>query len=354
MINKFDKFRSELILEACLSVHNDLLGRLKRISKGGDKASKIAKKIYDYIADEEWLSSEDIKQDFFNITNTNDKLSFLQSNRINSEPYDSSARGELKIGRALRYICGLYEIDVTDKNIEDLVNKYKSVAEDTDDGPKFKFLIGNDIIKGYDTDNYASERGCLGDSCMNDESSYFDIYTDNKKNVRLLILEDDNGAITGRALVWKLDMSPCDAEYFMDRVYSNYDHQVDTFKEYANSNGWMYKKRMSYGNYESVQFVYKGQDVFGEIRVKLSGDFYEYPFIDTLSFLSREKNELSNIPSRRCYILHDTDGERERCYGCKGRMKNDKLCSECSQGVVLLNSKGIPTDVERNRKKKKK
>lgn len=351
MINSFNKFRDMLILEACLSAHEDLLDRLSKIAKGGDRSSEIAREIVDYISDEEWLSSEDIKQDFFNVTDANDKLSFIQSNRVSSEPYTSSGRGELKVGRALKYICDLYEIKVTDKNIEDLVNKYKSASEN---GPKFKFLIGNDIIKGYDSNNYSSERGSLGDSCMNDESSYFDIYTDNKKNVRLLILEDENGDITGRALVWKLNMSPCDAEYFMDRVYSNWDHQVDTFKEYANSNGWMYKKRMSYGNYESVQFIYKGKDVFGEIRVKLEGDFYEYPFIDTLSFLSRNKDELSNIPSKRCYILHDTDGERERCYSCKGRMKNDKLCSDCSQGVVLLNSKSIPTDVERNKKKKNK
>ncbi len=352
MINSFNKFRDMLILEACLSAHEDLLNRLSKIAKDSDRPSEIAREIVDYISDEEWLSPEDIKQDFFNVTNANDKLSFIQSNRVSSEPYTSSKRGELKIGRALRYICGLYDIDVTDKDIEDLVNRYKSVSDDSEDTFKFKFLIGQQIIYGYDTNNYSSNRGALGDSCMNDESSYFDIYTDNKDKVRLLVLEND-GKIFGRALVWKLDKSPCDAEYFMDRVYTNYDYHVNTFIEYAKSNGWMYKKKMSYGNDEAVRFIYNNQDVFGEIRVSLNGDFDEYPFLDTIPFLSRKKDELSNIPSRRCYILRDTCGDRERCYSCNGRMKNNRLCGECAQGVVFLKKKGIITDVERNRKKKK-
>ncbi len=354
MINRYNDFlisEKKLILEAFLSAESEFTNRLSKIGFGTDKIASIAREIVDNIHSEEWISSEDIKQDFFNITNDNDKVSFIQSNRVkdSDSPYTMNGRGEIKVGRAIRYICDLYEIEVNDKNIEDIVNKYKSISEKST-GPSFKFLIGDDIKKGYDTDNYSSERGSLSDSCMNDEFSYLRIYTKNEKNIRLLILEDEDG-ITGRAIVWKLDTSPCEAEYFMDRIYFNHDYQVDTFREYAKENGWMYKKRMSYGYDEAVQFVYKEKDVFGEIRVKLEdGDFEEYPFLDTLPFLSRDKKELSNIPSRRCFILHDTEGERDRCNECKGRTKNDSLCDDCCGGVRVLNKKGIDTNVERNKK----
>lgn len=353
MIHRYNDFlitEKRLILEAFLSADKGFLDRLSKIGAGYDKVASIAREIVDNIKTEEWLLSTDVKQDFFNTTDDNDKVSFIQSNRVKdgTDPYTMSGRAEIKVGRAIRYMCDLYEIEITDKNIEDIVNKYKSITDDG--GHDFKFLIGEDIKKGYDSDNYASDRGTLGDSCMNDEFGYLKIYRRNEKKVRLLVLED-NG-IVGRAIVWKLDKSPCDAEYFMDRVYSNEDYQVDIFKEYADRNGWMYKKRMSYGYDEAVLFVYKGKDVAGEIRVKLDGDFGDYPFIDTLAFLSREKDELSNIPSRKCYILHDTEGERERCNECDGKMKNSDLCDSCCGGVRVLNSKGVETNVERNRKKK--
>ena len=105
--------------------------------------------------------------------------------------------------------------------------------------------------------NYFSSHGALGGSCMADEGkSTFRVYTENQKKVQLLILIDGDGKIHGRALVWKLKESPCEAKYFMDRVYTNRDSDVNRFKDFANNEGWFYKKKMNSHVDDNVLFVY--------------------------------------------------------------------------------------------------
>lgn len=345
MINNYIEYNTKLILESVLNVDANFLNKLKKIEK-----NSIITNILSKIDMSTWIDSS-MNQDYFSTSDSNDKVTFINPNRVrpSDDPYTLKGRSDVKIGRAIKYICNLYDIKSTPKDIEDIVNLYKSIEVDSN---KFKLLIGDDIKYGYNTDNYSSDRGQLGDSCMNDEFSYLKIYINNDKKVRLLILEDEYGVV-GRAIIWKLDKSPCESEYFMDRVYTNEDYQVDIFREYARKNNWMYKRRMSYGVDEAVYFIYKDKSILGEIRVILDGDIKKYPFLDTLAFLGRDKNELSNIPSRKCFILHDTEGERDRCSECLGKATNAKLCDECCIGVYVLNGEGIETNVERNRKESK-
>ena len=51
------------------------------------------------------------------------------------------------------------------------------------------------------------------------------------------------------------------------------------------------KKKMNSYLSDNVEFVYKGKDVFGEVTVKLDGDFRYYPFVDTLCFLDEKKKQ---------------------------------------------------------------
>ena len=356
MIRKYKQFllnESKLLLEAALSVDNSLMSKLKTISKGlGYKSNDLVTKILDYIEDEEWVSEIDLKQDFFKAEKDDDKVSFLQKNRVKPgiDPYTATGRTEINIGRAMKYICKLYDITVTDKQIEELVNDYKSVSSEEE--PEFLFYEGKKILEGYDTDYYYNTGGTLGSSCMNDEFDYLKIYTKNKEKVRLLVLIN-GGQVTGRALVWKLDKSPCEAKYFMDRVYTNNEYDVNKFIAYAENNNFMYKQRMGCGDEEAVKFRYKGKDLFGEIRVELYGNCSGYPYLDTLSYLNKDKTELSNIPSWKCYLLWDTDGECERCDECNGKSKNKDLCYGCSEGAMFLKSKDINIDIERGRKNKR-
>ena len=355
MINNYNNFllnESILILEAFLSTDSNFLSKLDKMSRQSNTSSTIADMLLSRINDQDWVSELDLKQNFFKAGDENDKVSFIQQNRVKDgvDPYTMAGRSDLKIGRAIKYIAkDLYDININDKQIEDFVNVYKSIPNEGE--PNFQFYRGDDIKNGYNTDNYYSNYGSLGGSCMNNEFSYIKIYRRNEKKVRLLVLLDDDGKICGRALVWKLDKSPCEAEYFMDRVYTNRDFEVNKFIQYAEDNGFMYKQRMSCGDEDAARFRYKGKELIGEIRVKLDGKQKEYPYMDTLFALNKEKDELSNIPSWKSYQLWDTDGDRERCDDCNGKSKNDDMCYGCSEGAMLLKREGIEVNVERGRKK---
>jgi hypothetical protein len=353
MISKYNQFlinESKLVLEAFLSADTSFLAKLDKISRQSDFSSTIANMLLSRIIDKDWISEVDLKQNFFKTGTENDKVSFIQQNRVKDDidPYTMAGRSDLKVGRAIKYIAkDLYDIKITDKQIEDFVNVYKSIADEGEDD--FRFYVGDEIKSGYTEKNYSdTSSGTLGSSCMTGHLSFLKIYTKNEKKVRLLVLLED-GKICGRALVWKLDKSPCDAEYFMDRVYTNRDYEVNKFTRYAEKNGWLYKQSMSCGDSNAVKFKYNGKEVLGEISVKIDGKHPKYPYMDTLFCLNKDKDELSNIPSWKCYRLWDTDGDRERCLDCEGKSKNKNLCYGCSEGVMLLKQAGIEIDVEKGR-----
>ena len=166
--------------------------------------------------------------------------------------------------------------------------------------------------------------------------------------VKLLIDVDVDDKIHGRALVWKVKKSPCESKYFMDRVYTNRDSDINRFKQFADTEGWFYKKYISSQDSESVQFVYKGQEIAGEVKLKLKGDFRNFPYLDTMCFLSKDKDSLSNLSDKKSYYLHGLYGERERCEDCDGDVScssgiKGKLCDYCSSGHIKLRDMGVET-----------
>jgi hypothetical protein len=84
--------------------------------------------------------------------------------------------------------------------------------------------------------------------------------------------------------------------------------------------------------------MYKGKPLMGEVKVKLDGDFKNYPFIDTLCFLSKKLGDLSNIPTKDCYFLHSVAGECEECGRCDGEVDfgDEDYCDECGVGLEQL------------------
>jgi hypothetical protein len=336
MINNYNSFlRKKVIysiyssLEGFIQGSTDFIFKLRSLSK----SNKIAKRILDAINDEEWIDDPEIKQNYFDVTDKDDKVSFIQQSKVDdldwdgeqdaSFPFTTKGRGEVKIGKIARYIMKLLDEKVKDQEIEEFVNAYK--ASKIDNQIEFKLIKGKDIAKYYSYDKYYSESGSLGSSCMKEEGKkVFDLYSKNKDKVQLLIYVDDKDKIHGRALVWKLDKSPCESEYFMDRVYSNRDSDEIRFKNFAEEKGFIYKKWMNSQVESNVIFKYKGKDVIGEMSVNLKGDFEQYPFVDTLCFLSEDLKNLSNLPTKGCYFLQSVMGSHDYCDSCKGS------CVECN------------------------
>jgi len=346
--------------EDMLYASSELIVKLKKMSKMDGVVGEIATAIVDTIEDEDWLEDDDTKQNFFDLTDKDDTVSFLQANKVPKEwdadddpslPYNTSGRNEMKIGRVIRALLKISEIsdridsDIKDKDYEQFVNAFKSLKVDTT--REFRLVNGEDIHKYYQMKNYYSSHGALGGSCMADEGkSTFKVYTENPRKVQLLILIDSNGKVHGRSLVWKLKESPCEAKYFMDRVYTNADSDVLKFKQFAEEKGFLYKQKNNSYIEDNIKFMYKGKPLMGEIKVKLDGDFSSYPFIDTLCFLSKKMGDLSNIPSKDCYLLHSVSGDCEVCPGCDGEiLKYDstEFCSDCGLGIEELEKAGIKT-----------
>lgn len=371
MIKKYNSFLLEkyksnllLLLESEVYGSSDFILKLQSLSKEKGKTGEIAQAINDIIDDNNYF--RDVKQNYFDITDKEDKLSFLMDTKVPDDwdseedaslPYTMKGRGEVKIGKIIRYLVDLINDDsndlgdVKDKDIENFVNAFKSSKVDT--SISFKLVKGSDIAKYYNEKKYFSKSGSLGGSCMADESKkIFEIYTENESKVQLLVYIDNNDTIHGRAIVWKLKDSPCGAKYFMDRVYVNRDSDELRFKKFAEENGFLYKKKMNSYLENNIKFIYKGKDVFGEVTVKLDGDFKYYPFIDTMCFLDEKKKMLSNLPSEDNYMLHSVSGECEPCGNCKGKIflahRDNEICSECCQGHEELKKLEIETDINKN------
>jgi hypothetical protein len=356
MINKYSEFILEgrvcnLILENDMKASMEFMYKLEDIKDD----SNIANIIYN-LFDFETYIDEDLPQNWVSVTDKDDTISFLpdkKADKLNKDDdfevaYVVKGRSEMKIGRFARALLtntevinsldpddyDLTKIEFTDKEYEDFVNLYKSTFVKLN--TKFELVSGQRIKECYDVDNYKYEsRGQLGNSCMKLDScqEYFGIYTENPDVCRLLVLFDGD-KILGRAIVWKLDKSPCKSQYFMDRVYTSSDSDVIKFNNYCDKEGWMRKYKNNCDNLDSYYFIYKGETIMGEISVKLrNAEFDKYPFVDTLKhivFTTPNVATISNTSTSVCDFMDSTDGDLSFCTTCQGDGElNGKECTEC-------------------------
>ena len=243
----------------------------------------------------------------------------------------SHSKNKIKIGRLVNNILNELGIEVTQKEIEDFVNLYKSsydLMKNRDS--QFKVVEGDEIATWYHMNKYECERsGTLANSCMAfKEADYFDLYTKNK-NCKLLILFSDLGIlkdgryesnkISGRALVWNGRLSGSDGTIkeitLMDRVYTNNDSDTQLFVEYAKKMGWYYKSEQSRyidtpitNGEETHHFYDNDENVFtSEFLIPLENYILDkYPYVDTFCYM--KDNCLSNIIN----LGHDRNDFRSR------------------------------------------
>lgn len=236
----------------------------------------------------------------------------------------STSRNNIKIGRLVRAILTASKISFTDSEIEQFTNQYKATYDFAKDALKqFDIVKGDKIAYWYDEENYVSGGGSLNNSCMASVGSdYFDIYTQNPQ-VSLVILYGEGGSIEsekytdskikGRAILWdaKLDGQPVK---FMDRIYTSQDADVELFKQFAEKNGWWFKKRQSME--PGDDFTDGSSSKKGKIKVNLDDtDFEYYPYCDTICYIDTNTGIASNKywdDSNR--MLRDTGGSYEDSY----------------------------------------
>lgn len=261
------------------------------------------------------------------ITMRGDMGSYLPNGREHKTndagKWSREGRQEMKIGKLARKLLRQSYIDtLTDADFEKFTNCVKSyislIGDEDGDGKKLELRLieGDDIYDAYDADNYSTILGKdsnLWGSCMRHEEcrDWLSIYADNKKVCQLLIAEDTDKKILGRAIIWKLD----DGRVAMDTIYSP-DSIRETFFNYAIKEGWYYKSSQSchHHNFDRFNGEHNQDSNFDRAIVTLMRHNYDlYPYMDSLYYLSSD-GKLSNemFTGDKFYILRDTGGGYER------------------------------------------
>jgi hypothetical protein len=212
-----------------------------------------------------------------------------------------TVRQSVKYGKLVN---SLFPGKFTDKEVEQFVNKVKSNLEV--EGEKMSLVDGSLITNWYDGENYYNGHGTLGSSCMSD-GNYFEIYENNPEVCRMLILVEQS-KLKGRALVWKVNHK--DFEFYMDRIYTNLDSDVEKFKSWAKKNGWAYRANNFQSDFNKIIFNDEVKTIFLEVKVK-PGEYNSYPYMDTFKSYYPEEGKLRNLiedSGEGAIILQDTDG----------------------------------------------
>lgn len=298
MIRSYNNF---LLLESILVVDPEFETIIKNIQTK-DPVAGILRGLF----------GQDIKTNlnYFKPSDQNDQIKFVNDSQVGrmkdagTDPF-TRASNLASIGRTVKQILISNGISVSDSQVEDFVNSYKTAwAKMYEKTGGFRLVKGDEIKTWYLASNYVPGGGQLNNSCMRyDEcQDYFSIYTENPDVCQLLILTDDRDLLLGRALVWKLVEGSGRSPYFLDRIYTRFDNDDDLFVEWFEN----FIKSKDYSSYRG--------GVTSGCQVQLKNwKFNLYPYMDTFCVLDVETQKLMSYDgrdsSRFQYLIQNTTGE---------------------------------------------
>jgi hypothetical protein len=292
-------------------IHPRLIEVLNRIANRSEVAklllkSKISKEDLiddpiDYIA----ISKEDPS-----------KISYAYAEKlekVSEEEYWSfKGRVQAKPAAAIKKFLK----NVSEKDLDIFTSLYKAATAQRDF--TLQIVSGIEMKKWYSGRYYQQTGGTLYNSCMKHDhcQDLFEIYIQNPEVCQMLIMLDNDGYLMGRALIWNaVDMDKNTEIKVMDRIYCVDDSKnVSYFKEWADDNGYIYKKEQNWKN--SLQFETNGAAFFKKISVKIKKlSFIKYPYIDTFKFWDEKNCTLSNFQPEDNGYIRTLIGNDGRVFG---------------------------------------
>lgn len=246
-------------------------------------------KLLDYIAGKSMVDDNTTNLNYFNRRAVD-----------NNNPLWTENRATIKVGRFINKIYpNVFKPNgKPGEDIESFVEKIKS--ERTKYFGNFKIVQGEDVRKYYLEDNYEDNNygSTLGGSCMKYDNCqpYISFYVDN--NIKLLILmsEEQDDKIIGRAIVWNI--SEIDGEeverQFMDRIYYVKMQDVEKFKEFAKKNGWLHKDEQDMWSETEIVDTKDGSRQRRTMLVKNIKESVAYPYTDTMKYFDTTAGTLTN------------------------------------------------------------
>ena len=207
------------------------------------------------------------------------------------------------------------------KDFENFNNWFKASIIDVGE---FKIVSGSDITKYYLEDNYYSEVGSLGNSCMRYSKCqpYFKVYEDFAK--MLVYLKGDK--LLGRALLWEID-----GKTYMDRIYVCMDYLENQFRAYAESNKWFYRSNNSTlcdgdeiawwtpdNNYICPKWL-------KSLKIEIGSKYDYLPYMDTFRYYFDYRSDKAFITT------------------CPNQLDADRICLSSTNGSFMCNEPRVWT-----------
>ena len=232
-----------------------------------------------------------------------------------SAPETWSREGR-QTGKPGRIIKKLLVYDYKERDIEIFSNQLKSSLLSLGE---FKIVQGNEICYWYDRDNYHSESGTLGNSCMRYDccKDYFQVYKDHAK--MLVCIKD--GKLLGRAILWEID-----GQTYMDRVYVCMDFLEESFYQHAIENKWIVRDDNHLLNDGDDMYWSTPDDNYTSSKklnlvIELSTEYQYFPYMDSFRYYDPDSQELyCCVPRNVDYCsLSSTEGywrEDSHTYVC--------------------------------------
>lgn len=232
-----------------------------------------------------------------------------------SAPETWSREGR-QTGKPGRIIKKLLVYDYKERDIEIFSNQLKSALLSLGE---FKIVTGNEICYWYDRDNYHSESGTLGNSCMRYDccKDYFQVYKDHAK---MLVCVKD-GKLLGRAILWEID-----GITYMDRVYVCMDFLEESFYQHAIEHKWCVRDDNHLLNDGDDMYWLTPDDEYKsshrlDLRIELSTEYRYFPYMDSFRYYDPDSQILyCVVPRNTTYCsLSSTEGywrEDTQTYVC--------------------------------------
>ncbi len=258
-------------------------------------------------------------------SNSIDTLSYLPKSKYKvldqKDPFSPGiGRVNIKVGRFIKKFLSksaFSEFGISDSEVEKFVNSFKSYFNSNIGD--LKIVEGSDIQKYYLEENYFKpdgyKYGSLWNSCMRqkDRNKFLKLYSSND-SIKMVVMFAEDGTVRSRALLWEnvCEHNSDKTFKFMDRVYSIYDHDVDTFKMWAKENGYISKWEQSAKS--ETLFDIDGEPARLKLFVTLeNSEFSYYPYLDTFKYFSPSRNRFSNSDYYDyAYKLVQSNGQVER------------------------------------------
>ncbi len=305
-----DQYYDYLLIESVIVASEDVSNILSNLK------TKVGVEFWNIIN-----NKQDVTTDFntLGISDKNDELFFLsdiKTQKIFNDGGDPFGKNKqaMKIGRVARAILSKNNIVVNDKEIEDFVNDYKAqfdIVKNKDKKVELIKLVEGDDIKFWYSEHKYQDEGLygteLGQSCMRYDKCqrYFDIYTMNNRQCKLLIYLNENNELKARALFWKL--SHPENSYYLDRIYSIYGYDKMVLANWICENAPGEEPIIFYDKCPRHDRVSTRSISSAYIHLDNGGSFDYYPYMDTFKYYSPD-NDSKLSADEGDLELESTDG----------------------------------------------